>query len=144
MLQLMCEGCSYTYPPLHIVRYSFIQLGELEQCRVKNLPNVLTPQHRIRTRVLVVKSPWLYPWATALIYSQFTPTTFHHRYEGASDTCNWQNQCPLTHPTTVVTGTITGYNNKPQLFVYDCRFNSYTLVWLQQTCACILVPWILQ
>ena len=35
MLQLMREGCSYTYPPLSIARYSFIQLSELEQCRVK-------------------------------------------------------------------------------------------------------------
>ena len=33
MLQLMCKGC--TYPPLSIARYSFIQLSELEQCRVK-------------------------------------------------------------------------------------------------------------
>ena len=32
MLQLMREGCSYTYPPLPIARYSFIQLSELEQC----------------------------------------------------------------------------------------------------------------
>ena len=37
MLQLMREGCSYTYPPLSIVRYSFIQLSELEQCRVTKL-----------------------------------------------------------------------------------------------------------
>ena len=37
MLQLMHEGCSYTYPPLSIARYSFIQLSELEQCRVKKL-----------------------------------------------------------------------------------------------------------
>ena len=37
MLQLMREGCSYTYPPLSIARYSFIQLSELEQCRVKKL-----------------------------------------------------------------------------------------------------------
>ena len=40
MLQLMCEGCStcsYTYPSLPIARYSFIQLSELEQCRVKKL-----------------------------------------------------------------------------------------------------------
>ena len=36
-LHLMREGCSYTYPPLSIVRYSFIQLSELEQCRVKKL-----------------------------------------------------------------------------------------------------------
>ena len=37
MLQLMLEDCSYTYPPLSIVRYSFIQLSELDQCRVKKL-----------------------------------------------------------------------------------------------------------
>ena len=37
MLQIMREGCSYTYPPLSIARYSFIQLSELEQCRVKKL-----------------------------------------------------------------------------------------------------------
>ena len=37
MLQLMHEGCSYTYPLLSIAKYSFIQLSELEQCRVKTL-----------------------------------------------------------------------------------------------------------
>ena len=37
MLQLLREGCSYIYPPLSIARYSFIQLSELEQCRVKKL-----------------------------------------------------------------------------------------------------------
>ena len=37
MLQLMREGCSYTYPPLSIASYSFIQPSELEQCRVKKL-----------------------------------------------------------------------------------------------------------
>ena len=37
MLQLMRESCSYTYPPLSIARYSFMQLSELEQCRVKKL-----------------------------------------------------------------------------------------------------------
>ena len=37
MLQLKPEGCSYTYPPLSIARYSFIQLSELEQCRVNKL-----------------------------------------------------------------------------------------------------------
>ena len=37
MLKLMREGRSYTYPPLSIGRYSFIQLSELEQCRVKKL-----------------------------------------------------------------------------------------------------------
>ena len=61
--QLMREGCSYTYPPLPIVRYSFIQQRELEQCREKNLSNVLTPQHRIRSRFPVVESPKLYPIA---------------------------------------------------------------------------------
>ena len=35
MLLLMREGCSYTYPPLPIARNSFIQMSELEQCRVK-------------------------------------------------------------------------------------------------------------
>ena len=52
----MREGCSYT-----IARYSFIQLSEVEQCRVNNLPKVLTPQHRIRTRILLVESTKLYP-----------------------------------------------------------------------------------
>ena len=37
MLQLKCKGCSYTYPPLSMVRYSLIQLSELEQCTVKKL-----------------------------------------------------------------------------------------------------------
>ena len=46
-LQLMCECCLYTYPPLSIARYSFIQLSELEQCRVKKLAQGLSPQHRI-------------------------------------------------------------------------------------------------
>ena len=35
MLQLMHEGCLYTYPPLSVARYSLIQLSELEQCRMK-------------------------------------------------------------------------------------------------------------
>ena len=37
MLQLICEGCLYTYPPPSIARYPSIQLSELEQCRVKKL-----------------------------------------------------------------------------------------------------------
>ena len=37
MLQLIRESCSYTHPPLSIARYSFLQLNELEQCRVKKL-----------------------------------------------------------------------------------------------------------
>ena len=36
-LQLMREGCLYTYPPLSIASYSFIQLSKLEQYRVKKL-----------------------------------------------------------------------------------------------------------
>ena len=47
MLQLMHEGCSYRYPPLAIARCSFIQLSELEQCRMKKLSNGLTSQHRM-------------------------------------------------------------------------------------------------
>ena len=31
----MCKGCSYIYLPLSIAKYSFMQLSELEQCRVK-------------------------------------------------------------------------------------------------------------
>ena len=51
----------HTYPPLSIASYSFIQLSELERCRVKKTcPKFLTPQHRIRTQVLVVESPMLY------------------------------------------------------------------------------------
>ena len=57
MLQLISEGCSYIYPPLSIARYSFLQLSDQEQCRVKNLPKILAPQHKIRTRVLVVECP---------------------------------------------------------------------------------------
>ena len=33
----MREGCSYKYQPLSIAKYSFLQLSELEQCRVKKL-----------------------------------------------------------------------------------------------------------
>ena len=61
MLQLMREGYSYTYPPLSIARYSFVQLRELEQCRVKKLAQGYNVAARIRTRVLVVESPKLYP-----------------------------------------------------------------------------------
>ena len=37
MLQLIREGCSYTYPPLSIARYSLMELSELKQCTVKNV-----------------------------------------------------------------------------------------------------------
>ena len=42
ILQLMCKGCSYKYPPLSIARYSFMQLSELEQCRVNKLAQGFT------------------------------------------------------------------------------------------------------
>ena len=69
----MREDCSYTYPPLSVARYSFIQLGELEQCRLKN--KVLTPQHRIRTLVHLLESEAL-PWShCTLRKSKLTRTT---------------------------------------------------------------------
>ena len=55
MLQLMREGYSYTYPPLSRARYSFIQLSELEQRRVKKLAQGFNTAARIRIRVLVVR-----------------------------------------------------------------------------------------
>ena len=36
MLKLLREDHSFTYPPLSIVKYSFIQLGELNQRRMSN------------------------------------------------------------------------------------------------------------
>ena len=50
----------YEYPPLSIARYSFIQLSELEQCRVEQFAQAFTRLHRIQTWVLVVESPNLY------------------------------------------------------------------------------------
>ena len=45
MLQLMREGCSYTYPPLSIARYSFLfSWVNWSNVEWKNLPKVLTPQ----------------------------------------------------------------------------------------------------
>ena len=64
MLQLMRDDCAYTYPPLSIARYSYSWVN-WSNVEWKNLPEVLTPKHRIRTRVLLVESPKLYPWATA-------------------------------------------------------------------------------
>ena len=52
MLQLMHEGCWYTYPPLSIAKYSFIQL--------ENLLPFLTPQHRIQNQVILVENLKLY------------------------------------------------------------------------------------
>ena len=39
----MHKGCSYTYPPLSIARYSFIQLSEMDQCRVTKLAQGFNP-----------------------------------------------------------------------------------------------------
>ena len=69
MLQLMRDGCSYTYPPLSIARYSFIQLSELEQCRVKKLAQGFNTAARIRTQVLVVESEVLTLSHCALMYT---------------------------------------------------------------------------
>ena len=40
MLQLMHKNVLHKYPPQSIARYLFIQLSELEQCRVKNPGNM--------------------------------------------------------------------------------------------------------
>ena len=56
-------------PGIHL--YSWVNWSNVEWT---NLPKVLTPQHRIRTRVLLVESPKLYPWAIALFNTiLFTP-----------------------------------------------------------------------
>ena len=86
MLQLMHEGCSYTYPPLYVAMYFFIQLSELKQCRVENSPKVLTPQHRIQTWVLLVQSPKLYSWATVL-YHKLLENIFCHTTQNPPCCC---------------------------------------------------------
>ena len=64
---------------LSIARYSFIQLSELEQCRMKHFAQGLTPQHRIQIRVLLVEPDGL-KWTsdfkknTAFIQVQKKPT----------------------------------------------------------------------
>ena len=63
--RLLVHKCSQ----LSIARYTFIQPSELEQCRVKKLAQSFTWQQRIRTWVLLVKGPMLYPWATELLWS---------------------------------------------------------------------------
>ena len=61
MLQLMCEGCSYTNPPLSLARYLFIQLSELEQCRVKKLAQGFNTAAQDSNPGPLVESPKLYP-----------------------------------------------------------------------------------
>ena len=98
----MREGCSYTYPPLSVVRHSFIQLSELDQCRVKNLPKVLTPQHRIRTRVLLVESPKLYPWTIA--HNQQNMSTFSYRCGVLNSVCAISIPSGPMHPRPICLG----------------------------------------
>ena len=83
MLQLMREGCSYTYPPLSIARYSFIQLSELEQCRVKKLAQGFNCAAQDSNPFLIVKSLKLYPSAIAL-YS-LVPTMTHYPWLTSND-----------------------------------------------------------
>ena len=51
----------HEYPPLPIIRYSLIQLSELEQCRMSELAKGSTQQHRFRTRDLSFENPKLLP-----------------------------------------------------------------------------------
>ena len=66
MQQLMREGCSYIYPPLSIAMYSFIQLSELEQCRLKKLAQGFNTTTQGSNLGSLVESPNLYPWAIVL------------------------------------------------------------------------------
>ena len=52
------------FPPLSTARYSFMQLTEMERCRVTKTLR-LTSQHMIRTRGLLVESMKFYSWATS-------------------------------------------------------------------------------
>ena len=61
---------------VHISTTVYSQLSELEQYRVKKIAQGLIVQHRIRTRVLVVESEKLYPWAIVL----YIQVTGHHHY----------------------------------------------------------------
>ena len=42
--QLLCEECSFTYPPLSIARCSFIQLNELKQRGINEIAEALKRQ----------------------------------------------------------------------------------------------------
>ena len=85
LLQLMHEGCSYTYPLLSIAR---------------NLPKVLTPQHRIQTWVVSVESLKLYPWAIAY----FLAYTGDALYSNSRDALcsNLQQRCPIIMVTPIM------------------------------------------
>ena len=66
MLQLMHKGCSYTYQPLYIARYSFIQQSELEHCIVKKLAQGFNTRAQDSNLGSLSRESKLYPWATAL------------------------------------------------------------------------------
>ena len=57
--------CFHEWAPSPVCKWQ-LKLNELEQSRVIKLAQQLTPQHMIKTRVLLVESPNLYLWATAL------------------------------------------------------------------------------
>ena len=52
-LQLLREDCSFTYPPLSVARYPFIQLSDLRQRGMNEIAKVSKWQEEIRTRVLL-------------------------------------------------------------------------------------------
>ena len=61
MLQLMREGCSYTYPSLSIAGYSFMQLSEMEQCRVKQLAQGFNTALQDSNLVLLIRESDVLP-----------------------------------------------------------------------------------
>ena len=76
MLQWMHEDCSYTYPPLSIARYSFIQLSERRQKSEKHAQGLNTAAQDLNPGPLSSESEAL-PWATALYkFILFSPYTF--------------------------------------------------------------------
>ena len=58
-LQLLHKDYLFTYPPLSIARYSFIQLNELEQCRGTKLCKLRNSSKRIQTQVFLFGNVWL-------------------------------------------------------------------------------------
>ena len=64
MLQLMCEGYSYTYPPLSVARYSCIQLSELEQRRANKLAQGFNTAAQVSNPDPISRESEALPWAT--------------------------------------------------------------------------------
>ena len=81
-------------PDTHL--YSWVDWSNVEW---KNLPKVLTPQHRIRTRVLLVESLTPYPWATALIQHHCNTATYLLRMVTSAP--SWDNIIVILRPTPV-------------------------------------------